>query len=464
MDRYAASPPFCLAPSSSLTPVTLVAAYSLTVGTFILPAGRLGEIFGYKPVFLAGTMWYALWSLIAGVSYYSGTIIFFDFCRAMQGIGPSIMLPNAIAILGVTYPPGKRKELIFGIFGATAPSGFNIGAVFASLFAQEVYWPWGYYLMAIACLLLAGLSFWVVPNTPNIAAKTGPFNVMRMDPLGMFVGVTGLVLINFSWNQGPVAGWTTPYVYAILIVGFVFMAAFFYLELRVSEFPLVPLKKISGKSGFVLGCIAAGWGSFGIWVFYLWNFCLELRKQTPILTAAQVVPTSVSGLVAAVTTGLILSKVRPSIIMLIAMLAFTVGAVLLATMPVEQTYWAQMFVACIVTPWGMDMSFPSGTIIMSNSMPREEQGTAASLVNTVLNYSISIGLGMAGTIERYVVPVEDSDAARLRAYRAVWYLGIGLAGLGVCVASAFVVQDHAASKREAELKPEKSSSQEKEAA
>ena len=49
-----------------------------------------------------------------------------------------------------------------------------------------------------------------------------------------------------------------------------------------------------------------------------------------------------------------------------------------------------------------DMSFPSGTILLSNSMPREQQGMAASVVNTVVNYSISLSLGIAGTIERNV--------------------------------------------------------------
>jgi hypothetical protein len=49
----------------------------------------------------------------------------------------------------------------------------------------------------------------------------------------------------------------------------------------------------------------------------------------------------------------------------------------------------------------MDLSFPCGTIILSNAMPREHQGIAASLINTVVNYSISLSLGIAGTIIRY---------------------------------------------------------------
>jgi hypothetical protein len=51
----------------------------------------------------------------------------------------------------------------------------------------------------------------------------------------------------------------------------------------------------------------------------------------------------------------------------------------------------------------MDMSFPAATVILSNAMPKEHQGLAASLVNTMVNYSISIGLGIAGTVEANVI-------------------------------------------------------------
>lgn len=83
------------------------------------------------------------------------------------------------------------------------------------------------------------------------------------------------------------------------------------------------------------------------------------------------------------------------------------------------------------------MSFPSGTLILSNSMPREHQGLAASLVNTVVNYSISIGLGLAGTVE---IQVNHGGKDPLRGYRGASYMGIGLAGLGVGVATMFVIR------------------------
>lgn len=73
---------------------------------------------------------------------------------------------------------------------------------------------------------------------------------------------------------------------------------------------------------------------------------------------------------------------------------------------------------------------------MSNAMKREHQGIAASLVNTVVNYSISIGLGIAGTVESRV---NDGGKSVAKGYHAAQYVGIGLSGLGVITALSFGV-------------------------
>lgn len=77
------------------------------------------------------------------------------------------------------------------------------------------------------------------------------------------------------------------------------------------------------------------------------------------------------------------------------------------------------------------MSFPAATLLLSNSMSREHQGLSASLVATVINYSISLALGFAGTVE---IHVNDGGKNVLKGYRGAWYLAIGLSGLGLAFA------------------------------
>ncbi|KAJ6017553.1 hypothetical protein N7451_000932 [Penicillium sp. IBT 35674x] len=409
------------------------AAYSLTVGTFILVSGRLGDVYGHRLMFIIGFMWFALWSLLAGFSVWS-TPVYFHCCRACQGIAAALLLPNAVAILGRTYPPGKRKGMVFCMFGAVAPGGFIIGATFSSLIAEKLWWPWAYWICAIACIMFAILGLLVIPHMPQEKPRPELSAFARLDGLGATLGISGMILFNFAWNQAATVGWQVPYNYALLIVGILIIGAFLYVESK-SAYPLLPRSVFKGETGWVLGCICAGWSSFGVVVFYYYAIMTNIESNTGLLTTAKFSGVAVSGAIAAVCTGVLLGYLPACVIMFIAMMAFAIGQALLVSLPIGQVYWANAFLIAIITPWGMDMSFPSGILILSDAMPAEDQGVAGSLVTTAVNYSISLGLGFAGVVESYV---NDDGQDILIGYRGASYMGLGLAGLGVMVATSFM--------------------------
>ena len=408
------------------------ASYTLTVGTFILIAGRAGDIWGHKRLLLAGYAWLALWSLLAGFSVYTKSIVFFDVCRAMQGVGSALTLPNAMALLGRAYSTGKQKNRAFAIFGACAPNGFLLGALFASLLAQLAWWPWAFWVMAIFSAGLVGAVMGFVPQELERCEGRGR-SLKQMDWLGSSTGVAGLVFMNLSWNLAPIFGWSEPYVIVLLVMGVLAFCGFTWIE-RTTMSPILPIKSISRDALFVLLIIGLGWSSFGQALFCYFQFVQQLRHSTALSSVAQISGSSISGLLAAMTAGMLLSNVRMSIILLVASLAFCAGNILTATMPLNQSYWNQAFWIQIVMPWGMDMSFPVAAVFISDTVPKDQQGIAGSLVATVVNYSMSIGLGIAGTA---AAQVERNSGDLLAQFRGAWYAGIGLSGCGVLLALYF---------------------------
>jgi Na+/melibiose symporter-like transporter len=125
--------------------------------------------------------------------------------------------------------------------------------------------------------------------------------------------------------------------------------------------PLVYLPYCSGHEALITA---------GILIYYHIQILQQLRGTSPLLTMAQLSPVAISGFIAAITTGHVISRIGPGWVMLISMLAFLVGSVLTATMPVHETYWKQAFVVTLIIPWGMDMSFPAGTLIMSDAVQK----------------------------------------------------------------------------------------------
>ncbi|KAI0004837.1 MFS general substrate transporter [Xylariaceae sp. FL0662B] len=420
----------------------IVAGYSLTVGTFILFSGRLGDVYGYKNMYLIGMVWYSVWSTICGVAVYSNHVLFI-FARVFQGIGPAVVLPNGLALLGATYAPGRRKEMIFAMFGATAPAGAILGAAFSGIFALA-WWPWTFWAFAIILAAVTVIGYYAIPDLPEKYHHERPKgfkNTMQeLDVIGTTLGVAGLVLVNFAWNQAPIVGWPQPYVYVTLILGALFLAVFFAFEWRYAQNPLIPFHAFSADVSFVLGAVACGWACFGIWLFYSWEFLLTLRGNSPLLATAMFSPVVIFGFCAALFTGYMLHHLGPPIVMTGALLAFTVGTIIIATCPVDQIYWGQTFVSTVVMPWGMDMSFPAATLILSNAVRRRHQGIAASLVSTVVNYSISLGLGFAGTVEVHVNKGGGTPSDVLLGYRGAFYTAIGIAGLGILVCIVFLLR------------------------
>lgn len=433
----------------------LVAGYSLTVGTFILFSGRLGDVFGYKKMLIIGFCWFSLWSMIAGLSVYSNYTLAV-FARVLQGIGPAIALPNALAVFGVAYPPGHRKAMVFAFFGAVAPVGAVVGGVFASLLEQFAWWPWMNWILSIWVAILAVASIYTIPQLPPHAPFPQGWKswINTLDVPGAIVGVVSLILFNFAWTQAPIDGWGKPSVLVPLILGLLLFGCFLYFEFHFSTKPLLPFDAVNVDVAFVLAAMVCGWATFGIWTLYLVQMLQDIRGLSPLLTTAWICPVAIAGAAAAVLTGKMLGSwgVTPPTVMMISMLAFTTGAVLTASVPSNQIYWGQIFVSVLVMPFGMDMSFPAATLTLSNSVAKEHQGIGASLVNTIVNYGIALGVGFAGTVEVNVHGEGHSESDRLRGYRGGLWMGVGLGGLGLIIAGVCLWREKIHSKKAAVAK------------
>ena len=406
-------------------------------------------MYGHKTVFLIGLAFYGLVSIICGVSVYSNLILL-SIARALQGIGSSLMVPNALALLGREFD-GFKRNLVFSLFGACAPLGYQIGAVFTGIFAQFLWWrksadskcamladvilAWTFFATAIFSVFYLSIAYFVIPRCEDDAAAAGK---LQFDWAGCLLGISGLILFNFAWNQAGVVGWQEPYTYSLLIVSMLLLCGFVYVELHFAEKPLVPVRSLSRTAVLALLCSVAGWASFGVWVWFSQEFLMVLRGATPLLVVAETFPLAVAGGLAAFSTAFLLPRLRPGVIMTIAMLAFCVGNILMATAPIDQTYWAQFFPMCLIMPFGMDMSFPAGTVILSSGMSREDQGVAASLITTTVNYSISLSLGIAGTITRQLSGSSTDPQVVLFGFRGAFYFAIGLDVAGILIALYFI--------------------------
>ena len=84
----------------------------------MLVSGRLGAVYGHGNVLMLGGVWFILWTFI---NTFCSSFISFNIVRGLSGVGGAMILPNAVAIIGITFPPGKQRNMCVGIFGAANP-------------------------------------------------------------------------------------------------------------------------------------------------------------------------------------------------------------------------------------------------------------------------------------------------------------------------------------------------------
>ncbi|KAI8821474.1 major facilitator superfamily domain-containing protein [Fimicolochytrium jonesii] len=408
-----------------------MAAFSLTGGALVLIAGRIGDMLGHKQVYIAGWLWMALWTFICGASKSESMFI---TSRAMAGIGAAALGPSSMALLGITYGISPRKNIAFAILGFLAPCGYLFGGVVGAIFATYTTWRWTFYVWGFMCLAVAGSTFF---NVPAESSRGDPSD-RDFDWAGAILGLTCLILISYAINDAPAKGWDTPYIYILLIMGVLSGALFVYAESKASK-PILPMKiwKASGFTPIII-CMCFGWASFSIFLWYTTTFLLNFRNLTPLTVAAELVPLMIGGAVATFCVGAFLPRVPAQYVFGVSMTAFFIGCFGMIFVPIEQSYWAAVFILLCLVVFGPDLSFASASIMASNAVAPELQGVAGSMVSTAVLYSLSIGVGLAATVEVQVGDYHGPNPDRLRGYRGAFILGAALAAVAMLVAVFFV--------------------------
>lgn len=238
--------------------------YSLILSCFLLPFGRVADMYGGFPVYVAGTAWLGIWSAIAGASQ-SSTML--NICRALQGLGPAAVLPSSLMLLGSIYRPGPRKNLVFCTYGAMVVLGFYLGILIAGLAGSFISWRWFFFFGAILSIPTAFIAYLTIPSDVEERRSMG----VIMDWWGSVTTVAGLILFVFGFTYASHApnGWATPYIIVSLVLGILILIAAVYVEGWVAQMPLLPLDifKVKCMKPLLLGQLII-LGSGAVYLLY----------------------------------------------------------------------------------------------------------------------------------------------------------------------------------------------------
>lgn len=386
-------------------------------------------MYGGFPVYLAGLIWFMLWSIIAG---FSKSNLMLDFCRSLQGLGAAAFLPSGIMLIGSIYRPGPRKNLVFSLYGGAAPLGFFAGVFFAGLTGSFLNFGWYFWIGAVLIFTTIVPAWFAIPS--DIKERQGMG--IRMDWLGSFLVVSGLILVIFAITDASHApdGWRTPYIYVTLIIGVLLLVLLVYVEGWVAENPLLPfdLFQVPHLSALFVALLFSD-GVLGIFLLYSTLYMQDIMGATPLQVAAWFVPMSAGGVVISIVGGYVLHLLPGTLLIFGAGLAWMANSILFALAPEGANYWAFVFPAMICATLGIDITFNVANIFITTNMSQARQGLAGALINTLLYLGIAFCLAFAD-----VTQTMTTHLGLKRSYQAVFWYQFGCAGLALGIMLAFV--------------------------
>jgi EmrB/QacA subfamily drug resistance transporter len=366
----------------------VVTAYLLTSTASTPLWGKISDLYGRRPLFIAAIVTFLGGSVLSALSQNIEMLIGF---RAVQGLGAGGLMSLAFATIGDVIPPRERGKYM-GYFGAVFGLSSVAGPLLGGLLTDGPGWRWIFWINLPIGLVALGIVAAVL-KLPHVKRSH------KIDYLGAAI-VTGAVttlLLAVSWS-GPSNGWGNGTTVALLVGAVVLAVAFVLVELRVAE-PIIPMDLFKGRifSGYAGFAFLLGFAMFGALIF-LPLYLQAVKDLSPTRSGLALLPMIVGIFSASIPSGQLMSKTgRYKIYPIISAVLVGFAMVLLSTIGMNTPYW-HLAIYMFVMGAGLGLSMQITVTAAQNSVPRQHMGTATSTMTFFRSMGGAIGTAVYGAV------------------------------------------------------------------
>ena len=398
--------------------------YSLTLASFILLGGSLGDRFGRRRVFVIGTAWFAIASAFCGLAPDVWTLV---AARALQGIGGALLTPGSLAIISASFAPEDRPRAI----GAWSGFGGVAGAIgpFVGGWLVDV---WSWRLVFLVNLPLAAVVIAVALR--HVPESSDPEAADRLDVPGAVLGALGLAGLTYASIAAGKEG-ASPTVVATGAAGMLALVAFVLVE-RQSPDPLVPPGLFASRQFTVANLftfvIYAALGT----VFFLLALDLQVVAGYSALAAGlSMVPVTLVMLALSPPSGAIAQRIGPKLQLTLGPLLAAAGLLLTLRIGPGVFYLAVVFPAVVVFGLGLAVLVAPLTATVLAAAPGEHVGVASAVNNAVARTGGLLAIALLPALAGLGGDDYRSAVAFAAGYRLATLVTVGLLVLGGLLAA-----------------------------
>ena len=412
-----------LVPSNTGYFLWVFMGFVLVTAVLVVSLGRVGDIYGRVKMYNLGFAVFTFFSIMLSITWLTGPAgaLWIIIMRIFQGVGGAFLFANSTAILTDAFPQDERGKAM-GINGIAAITGSFLGLILGGVLAP-IEWrlvflvsvPFGLFGTVWAYLMLRD-------NGIRIPAKIDWLG-NALFAIGLVALLTGIVYSLLPYGGHP-TGWTSPFVLTAVFGGIAILALFAWVETKVPQ-PMFRLGLFRIRA-FTAGNIAGLLGALGrgglqfmliIWLQGIWlpqhgySF-----SQTPLWAGLAMVPLTVGFLVVGPLAGWMSDRYGARLLATAGLIVSGAAFLLLELLPINFSYiWFALLIFLFAV--GMGLFFSPNQASVMNSLPPDQRGAGAGMLNTFQNSATVLSMGLFFTIVTLGLAVPPAQAPVQRAGR-----------------------------------------------
>jgi EmrB/QacA subfamily drug resistance transporter len=368
----------------------VVNAYLIAFGGSLLLAGRLGDLLGYRRIFMVGLGVFTAASLLCALSQSQEMLI---AARFVQGAGGALASAVTLGMIVTMFPEPRDQAKAIGVYGFVASAGGSLGLLVGGVLTDAISWHWIFFVNVPIGIVTGILALRLVESTPGIGLREGA------DLPGAVLVTGGLMLAVYTILGVEDHGWASARTLLLAAVSIGLVAAFVYRQSRIEK-PLMPLRLFQSRNvsgaNIVIALLVVG--MFGI--FFLGALYMQrVLQYSPLEVGFAFLPGSlVMGLLSLGYTDKLNMRFGPRRVLIAGLSFLFVAMVLFLRTPVDGNYITDLFPTMIIFGFGAGVAFPALMMLAMSGATPSDAGLASGLVNTAGQVGGAIGLALLATV------------------------------------------------------------------
>jgi EmrB/QacA subfamily drug resistance transporter len=348
-----------------------ITGYTLTLASFILLGGSLGDRYGRRRVFTIGVAWFAIGSVLCAVA---PTIEILVAARALQGIGGALLTPGSLAIISASFVTEDRARAI-GAWSGLGGVATAVGPFLGGYLVGGPGWRWIFIINIPLAVVVVVVARRHVPETLD------PDAVPHLDLLGAGLGVGGLAVLTYALISAG-DGWS-PIVVGTVVAGALGLAGFVGVERR-SRHPMLPIQIFANRQFTATNVV-----TFAVYlalggVFFLLVVNLQVVAGfSPLLAGTAILPVTAIMLVFSARAGALAARIGPRWLMTAGPLVAAAGVLLMLRIGADASYLTDVLPAVVVFGCGLTLLVAPLTTTVLAAAETRYAGVASGVNNAV---------------------------------------------------------------------------------